>query len=44
MATANFETSTLRENPAILMDNPREKRHVAGWTAEYDNSNTGRPG
>lgn len=46
-----FPVSKLLHAPGVFfsptrnqVDNSREKRHVAGWTAEYDNSKTGRPG
>lgn len=46
-----FPVSKLLHAPGVFFsptrnqaDNPREKRHTAGWSAEYDNSKIGRPG
>lgn len=46
-----FPVSKLLHAPGVFfsptrnqVDNPREKRHVAGWSAEYDNTNVGRTG
>lgn len=46
-----FPVSKLLHAPGVFFsptrnqaDNPREKRHTAGWSAEYDNSKIGRSG
>ena len=46
-----FPVSKLLHAPGVFfsptrnqVDNPREKRHTAGWSAEYDNSKIGRSG
>ena len=46
-----FPVSKLLHAPGVFFsptrnqaDNPREKRHTAGWSADYDNSKIGRSG